>query len=195
MQKTKEVARAGKRMGKKVMATDTAQDVVEVLVDGLEEVVVDKADDAGDALKVRAARAGGRAPKPTTAKKSTAKKSTAKKRPPRSRRPRSRPPRSRRPRSRRLRSRRPRSRRPRSRRPRSRRPRSRRRGRRRRSDVDRPLWPPWPTYSRATPFSDTRGSGIPLSIGSCWRRIIRKMALAPGWTVTTCRRCRSVLRL
>ena len=79
MQKTKEVARAGKRMGKKVMATDTAQDVVEVLVDGLEEVVVDKADDAGDALKVRAARAGGRAPKPTTAKKSTAKKSTAKK--------------------------------------------------------------------------------------------------------------------
>ena len=77
MQKTKEVARAGKRMGKKVMATDTAQDVVEVLVDGLEEVVVDKADDAGDALKVRAARAGGRAPKPTTAKKSTAKKSTA----------------------------------------------------------------------------------------------------------------------
>ena len=79
MQKTKEVARAGKRMGKKVMATDTAQDVVEVLVDGLEEVVVDKADDAGDALKVRAARAGGRAPKPTTAKKSTAKKATAKK--------------------------------------------------------------------------------------------------------------------
>jgi hypothetical protein len=79
MQKTKEVARAGKRMGKKVMATDTAQDVVEVLVDGLEEVVVDKADDAGDALKVRAARAGGRAPKPTTAKKSTAKRSTAKK--------------------------------------------------------------------------------------------------------------------
>ena len=77
MQKTKEVARAGKRMGKKVMATDTAQDVVEVLVDGLEEVVVDKADDAGDALKVRAARAGGRAPKPTTAKKSTAKKSTS----------------------------------------------------------------------------------------------------------------------
>ena len=50
MQKTKEVARAGKRMGKKVMATDTAQDVVEVLVDGLEEVVVDKADDAGDLL-------------------------------------------------------------------------------------------------------------------------------------------------
>jgi hypothetical protein len=42
MQQTKEMAKAGKRMGKKVMATDTAQDVVAVVVDGLEGVGVDK---------------------------------------------------------------------------------------------------------------------------------------------------------
>jgi hypothetical protein len=80
VQTTREVARAGKRMGKKVMATDTAQDVVGVVVDGLEEVIVDKADDAADELKARAARAGGRSrsrAKKSTAKKSTAKKSTA----------------------------------------------------------------------------------------------------------------------
>ena len=37
MQQTKEMARAGKRMGKKVMATDTAQEIVGAVVDGLEE--------------------------------------------------------------------------------------------------------------------------------------------------------------
>jgi hypothetical protein len=90
MQQTKEMAKAGKRMGKKVMATDTAQDVMAVVVDGLEEVAVDKADDVAESVKTRAARAGGRSPKRAsagktndripkkTAKKSTAKKSTAK---------------------------------------------------------------------------------------------------------------------
>jgi hypothetical protein len=98
MQQTKEIAKTGKRMGKKVMATDTAQDVVGVVVDGLEDVTVEKADDVAENVKVRAARAGGRSPKraapkkssarkpkkttakkKSTAKKSTAKKSTAKK--------------------------------------------------------------------------------------------------------------------
>jgi topoisomerase IA-like protein len=89
-------------MGKKVMATDTAQEAVGVVVDGLEDVVVDKADDAADELKARAARAGGRsaprtkksaakksAAKKSAAKKSTAKKSTAKKSTARTRRARS----------------------------------------------------------------------------------------------------------
>jgi hypothetical protein len=91
MQQTKEMVKAGKRMGKKVMATGTAQDVVAVVVDGLEGVAVDKADDVAESVKTRAARAGGRSPKRAsagktnartpkmTAKKSTAKKSTAKK--------------------------------------------------------------------------------------------------------------------
>jgi hypothetical protein len=98
MQQTKEIAKTGKRMGKKVMATDTAQDVVAVVVDGLEDVTVEKADDVAENVKVGAARAGGRSPKraapkkssarkpkkttakkKSTAKKSTAKKSTAKK--------------------------------------------------------------------------------------------------------------------
>jgi DNA-binding protein HU-beta len=86
MQQTKEMAKAGKRMGKKVIATDTAQDVVAVVVDGLEEVAVDKADDVAESVKTRAARAGGRSPKRASAgktnartKKSTAKKSTPKK--------------------------------------------------------------------------------------------------------------------
>jgi hypothetical protein len=78
MQKTNEVVKAGRRIGKKVMASDTAQDVVGVVVDGLERVVVDKADDVADDVKTRAARVGDRAKK-STAKKSTAKKSTAKK--------------------------------------------------------------------------------------------------------------------
>jgi hypothetical protein len=85
MQQTKQMAKAGKRMGKKVMATDTAQDVVAVVVDGLEGVAVDKADDAAESVKTRAARAGGRSPKRSLAGKTnartpkkTGKKSTAK---------------------------------------------------------------------------------------------------------------------
>jgi hypothetical protein len=85
MQQAKEMAKAGKRMGKKVIATDTAQEVVGVVVDGLEEVAVDKADDFAESVKTRAARAGGRSPKRASAGKTnartpkkTAKKSTAK---------------------------------------------------------------------------------------------------------------------
>jgi hypothetical protein len=79
MPQTKEMAKAGQRMAKKVMATDTAQEVVEVVVDGLEEAAVDKADDVAENLKARSARAGGRSPKRASAKKSSARKSGAKK--------------------------------------------------------------------------------------------------------------------
>ena len=79
MQGTKEVVKTGKRMGKKVMATDTAQDVVGVVVDGLEDVAVDKADDVAENLKARAARAGGRSPKRASAKKPSTKKPAGKK--------------------------------------------------------------------------------------------------------------------
>jgi hypothetical protein len=79
MQQTKEMARMGKQMGKKVMATDTAQEVVGVMLDGL-EVAVDTADDVTKNLKTGVARAGSRSPKRASAKKSAArKKTTAKK--------------------------------------------------------------------------------------------------------------------
>jgi hypothetical protein len=78
---TKKVTKTGKQMGKKVMATDAAQDVTAVLVDHLEKAVADKADDVGENVKARAARAGGRSPKSTTAKKSSARKSGAKRSP------------------------------------------------------------------------------------------------------------------
>ena len=79
MQQTKEIVKTGKRMGEKVIATDTAQEIVGVMLDGL-EVAVDTADDVTKNLKTGVARAGGRSPKKTTAKKSAArKKTTAKK--------------------------------------------------------------------------------------------------------------------
>jgi hypothetical protein len=79
MQQTKEILKTGKRMGEKVMATDTSQEVVGVMLGGL-EVAVDTADDVTKNLKTGVARAGGRSPKKTTAKKSAArKKTTAKK--------------------------------------------------------------------------------------------------------------------
>ena len=81
MAQAKEMAKTGKRMGKKVKATDTAQDVVGVVVDGLEEVAVDKADDVAENLKTRAARAGGRSPKRPSAKKPSSRQATAKKKP------------------------------------------------------------------------------------------------------------------
>ena len=81
MQGTKEIAKTSKQMGKKVMATDTAQDVVGVVVDGLEEVAVDKADDVAENLKTLAARAGGRSPKRPSAKKPSSRQATAKKKP------------------------------------------------------------------------------------------------------------------
>jgi hypothetical protein len=83
----KSVTRPVVKAGKRVMATDTAQGVVGAVVDKVEEIAVDKADDVAANVKERAARAGGRKPprstkstaKKSTAKKSTAKKSTAKK--------------------------------------------------------------------------------------------------------------------
>src|SRR5438105_11053093 len=78
---TKRVTNVGKRMGKKVMATDAAQDVAGVLVDDLERVVVDNADDVAQNLKARAARAGGRSPKRASTKKSSARTSGAKRSP------------------------------------------------------------------------------------------------------------------
>jgi hypothetical protein len=82
-----------KKTGRKVLATDTAQGVVGAVVDKMEEIAVDKADDAADAVKEKAARAGGRRPpssrkskaspksttRKSTARKSTARKSTARK--------------------------------------------------------------------------------------------------------------------
>ena len=79
MQAPKKIAKASKQAGKKVLATDTAQGVVEAVVDKIEEITVDKADDVAATVKERAAKAGGRSPKRSTAKKSTAKKSTAEK--------------------------------------------------------------------------------------------------------------------
>jgi topoisomerase IA-like protein len=80
MQGPKKIADAGKDAGKKVLATDTAQGVVEAVVDKLEEITVDKADDVAATVKDRAAKAGGRSPKRSTAKKkSGARKTAAKK--------------------------------------------------------------------------------------------------------------------
>ncbi len=63
-----------KRAGKKVLATDTAQGVIGAVADKLEEITVDKADDAAETVKEKAAKAGGRSPQRTSAKKPTAKK-------------------------------------------------------------------------------------------------------------------------
>ena len=81
MQGPKKIADAGKEAGKKVLATDTAQGVVGAVVDKLEEITVDKADDVAATVKQKAARAGGRSPKRPTGKKSGAKKSSGRKKP------------------------------------------------------------------------------------------------------------------
>ncbi len=81
MQGPKKIADAGKEAGKKVLATDTAQGVVGAVVDKLEEITVDKADDVAATVKQKAARAGGRSPKRSTGKKSGAKKSGGRKKP------------------------------------------------------------------------------------------------------------------
>jgi hypothetical protein len=73
----KSVTRPVVKAGKRVMATDTAQGVVGAVVDKMEEIAVDKADDVAANVKERAAKAGGR--KPPRSTKSTAKRSTPKK--------------------------------------------------------------------------------------------------------------------
>ena len=134
MQGPKKIADTGKEAGKKVLATDTAQGVVGAVVDKLEEIAVDKADDVAATVKQKAAKAGGRLPeRPSTAQEVRREEVQSRRR---SRRRRSRRRRSRRRRSRRRRSRPPRSRRRRSRRRRSRPRRSRRRRSRRRRGAE-----------------------------------------------------------
>jgi hypothetical protein len=76
----KKAVRAGAKAGKKVLATDAAQSVVGTVVDRLERLVVDNADDVADTVKARAAKAGGRSPRKSTGrKKATARKSPTRK--------------------------------------------------------------------------------------------------------------------
>ena len=76
----KKAVRAGAKAGKKVLATDAAQSVVGTVVDRLERLVVDNADDVADTVKARAAKAGGRSPRKSTGrKKTTARKSPTRK--------------------------------------------------------------------------------------------------------------------
>jgi hypothetical protein len=78
MPKRRKMTETVKKTGKKVLATDTAQGVVGAVVDKMEEIAVDKADDAAEAVKEKAARAGGRRP-PSSRKKTTGRKTTGRK--------------------------------------------------------------------------------------------------------------------
>jgi hypothetical protein len=77
----RKAVRAGAKAGKKVLATDAAQSVVGTVVDKLERLVVDSADDVAVNVKKRAAKAGGRSPRKVTGRKKTAsrKKTSARK--------------------------------------------------------------------------------------------------------------------
>ncbi|HJQ73004.1 MAG TPA: hypothetical protein VJ887_06295 [Actinomycetota bacterium] len=72
----KKAVRAGAKAGKKVLATDAAQSVVGTVVDRLERLVVDNADDVADTVKARAAKAGGRSPRKSTGRKKTTARKT-----------------------------------------------------------------------------------------------------------------------
>ena len=68
--------------GKKVLATDAAQGVIGAVADKMEEIAVDKADDAAEIVKEKAARAGGRRPssrRSVTTRKTGARKTTTRK--------------------------------------------------------------------------------------------------------------------
>jgi len=68
--------------GKKVLATDAAQGVIGAVADKMEEIAVDKADDAAEIVKEKAARAGGRKPssrRSATTRKTGARKTTTRK--------------------------------------------------------------------------------------------------------------------
>ena len=70
------------RAGKKVLATDAAQGVVGAVADKMEEIAVDKADDAAEVVKEKAAKAGGRRPnsrRSATTRKTGARKTGARK--------------------------------------------------------------------------------------------------------------------
>jgi DNA-binding protein HU-beta len=74
----KKAVRAGAKAGKRVLATDAAQSVVGTVVDKLERLVVENADDVAVNVKKRAAKAGGRSPRKVTGrKKTTARKKTS----------------------------------------------------------------------------------------------------------------------
>jgi hypothetical protein len=82
MPKRKGVTNTVVRAGKKVLATDAAQGVVGAVADKMEEIAVDKADDAAEIVKEKAARAGGRRPssrRSATTRKAGARKTTARK--------------------------------------------------------------------------------------------------------------------
>jgi topoisomerase IA-like protein len=82
MPKRKGVTNTVVRAGRKVLATDAAQGVVGAVADKMEEIAVDKADDAAEIVKEKAARAGGRRPssrRSATTRKTGARKSTARK--------------------------------------------------------------------------------------------------------------------
>jgi hypothetical protein len=63
--------------GKKVLATDAAQGVIGAVADKMEEIAVDKADDAAEIVKEKAARAGGR--KPSSRRSASTRKTGARK--------------------------------------------------------------------------------------------------------------------
>src|SRR4029453_7531935 len=68
--------------GRKVLATDAAQGVIGAVADKMEEIAVDKADDAAEIVKEKAAKAGGRRPssrRPATNRKAGARKAGARK--------------------------------------------------------------------------------------------------------------------
>ena len=68
--------------GKRVLATDAAQGVIGAVADKMEEIAVDKADDAAEIVKEKAAKAGGRGPssrRPATTRKTGARKTGARK--------------------------------------------------------------------------------------------------------------------
>jgi hypothetical protein len=74
----KKVKEAGAKAGKKVLATDAAQSLVGTVVDKLERLVVDNADDVAVEVKKKAAKAGGRSTRSVTSeKKSPSRKKTS----------------------------------------------------------------------------------------------------------------------
>ena len=81
MPKRKGVTDTVVRAGKKVLATDAAQGVVGAVADKMEEIAVDKADDAAEIVKEKAAKAGGRRPnsRSATTRKTGARKTGARK--------------------------------------------------------------------------------------------------------------------
>ncbi len=86
MPQRKSLARSAATAGKKVLAADTTQRVIGAVADEMEAITLDKADEAAEAVKEKAARAAGRRPpsprkratRKSTAKRTGTRKSTAK---------------------------------------------------------------------------------------------------------------------